>query len=591
MGYFFFESFPMNFVYSVCSIFCSAAFDHQRSHAELMGAVNSGSLERVQVFFEGGDAKQLEALLGMKDAKFNTALIAALKNGKSEIAQFLIDKMTPDHLGMTDDEDNTALLVALKNRNEEIANILAGKMSEDQLCMENIFGLSALTLSLINGDLNVARILIDKMSGYRLEMQAYNSYFLDDEDGFTPLMMALQRGYLEIAQVLFEKLSSHQLGAQTESDITALSVAFSFGYIDFAQQILDKIGKYHVDLRALQQMLNEATPQAEKIAKMLVDRMDGQLNRRDCNGCTVLMLAACAGNLKIMQTLIEKMSINQLQEQLNIPDAQGRTALMLAVCNGKEEIVQMLMRNMSVEQQQKQLNIKDVDACTALMLSCNVETTRMLIAYMSPDDIAKQLTVQDSMGCTALMCTRDENVALFLLDNMSQDQLNVHNKMGRAALIEKLEAGRFVSARKIIDKMSVEQLGVKRFNGRTMLMHAIPENIVYSRERDESVLAIIDKIIKEDVELLGERDQQGATALTIAIRNGCWDIAQVLIDRMRIEHMDLTSGTELLALINGRVKIMDEQGESVRTMSCWRLSRRRWSYCKKDVDDNCENVL
>jgi len=108
----------------------------------------------------------------------------------------------------------------------------------------------------------------------------------------------------------------------------------------------------------LKLMLNEDIPFEKKKGKMdYLIRMGADVNAKDDQDRTLLMLASKNGYKEMVEILLEKGA------NIEAKDRGGETALMKASENGKKEIVEMLLKKGANPEE------KDKDGWTALMLA------------------------------------------------------------------------------------------------------------------------------------------------------------------------------------------------------------------------------
>jgi ankyrin repeat protein len=123
---------------------------------------------------------------------------------------------------------------------------------------------------------------------------------------------------------------------------------------------------------------------AEELIKNKID-----LDCRDNEGNTPLMIAAKNGDLKIVSALISAGA------QVNLQNNEGMSALMFAVLNNQEAIIHTLI------QARANLNLKTFDNITALMLAIFNNTNPSLIRSLI--NAGAKVNVCDKTGWTCLM--------------------------------------------------------------------------------------------------------------------------------------------------------------------------------------------
>lgn len=125
---------------------------------------------------------------------------------------------------------------------------------------------------------------------------------------------------------------------------------------------------------------------AEKIKEAVMN--GANVNAKDNDGWTALMLIAYDGNKKAAEVLVK------YGTDVNAGDKNGVTALMKAVSKGYNEIAALLLAH------EANVNAKDKDGNTALMLVARegrVELAELLLKHNA------DVNAEDNFGMTALM--------------------------------------------------------------------------------------------------------------------------------------------------------------------------------------------
>ena len=152
---------------------------------------------------------------------------------------------------------------------------------------------------------------------------------------------------------------------------------------------------------------------------MLINRAD--VNAKNQNGCTALILASLNGNYEIVIELVNRGA------EVNLQDTFGWTALMTASRKGHYEIVRVLL-NYDADP-----NIQANDGLTALMLASNYKRNQIVMELINHN---ADVNLQNRQGNTALHSlllekvtdTTIEIVKLLLSDITSFEKVNKRNK-------------------------------------------------------------------------------------------------------------------------------------------------------------------
>lgn len=167
----------------------------------------------------------------------------------------------------------------------------------------------------------------------------------------TPLMEAAVKGCSKIAKLLIAKGAN--VNARSVKGETALSLAMSSKYSDIECLVLETPllsaevvsaakpvveGGNPVSTKAsddVESSLKEKCQDPTKMVKVLVDN-GADVNSKDPNGRTLLMIAAIRGYTEIAKLLIAKGA------DVNVKSDKNETALSLAKANNNNEIIRLL---------------------------------------------------------------------------------------------------------------------------------------------------------------------------------------------------------------------------------------------------------
>ncbi len=203
-------------------------FEHYKNPLERLSKTNDALINAAA----SGDLKQVETTLkqgastGAWDKTGRNALVQAVKNGHSNIVNFLLER-AGTNINIQNGAGMTPLMAAASDSHTDIMNALLEKKAD--VALKDHRGRTALLWAIIDGN--------DKGSVALLEKGANP----DDRyaNGWTPLMVAARDNMLETAYILTEKKAD--VNAADKKGLTALMVAASHGY-DWITQILVQNG-------------------------------------------------------------------------------------------------------------------------------------------------------------------------------------------------------------------------------------------------------------------------------------------------------------------------------------------------------------
>ena len=118
-----------------------------------------------------------------------------------------------------------------------------------------------------------------------------------------------------------------------------------------------------------------------KVSKILDSKaIKSDVNAKDKNGDTALILAANNGKVEVVEKLLGKGA------DVNLADKNGNTALIWAANNGKVEVVEKLLAKGA------DVNLANKDGYTALMLAASngkVEVVKLLLNKLGLSEVVE----------------------------------------------------------------------------------------------------------------------------------------------------------------------------------------------------------
>jgi ankyrin repeat protein len=298
------------------------------------------------------------------------------------------------------------------------------------------------------------------------------------------------------------------------------------------------------------------------------------LQAKNHNGMTALILAAQEGHIEAMKLLIDK------KADVNVKDNIGATALMLAAQNVHIEAMKVLIENdadVNAESEDKytalmkaaqkghieamkllidkkaDVNAKAKNKATALILAAEggyAEAVKLLIEKKADVNVAAYNGTTALMGAT--IKGNIESIKLLIENGADVDAKNSYNN---TALILAAQKGHIEAMKLLIDKKA--DVNEKSDDNMTALMFAAKNGHV------EAVKLLIEK--KADV---NAKTNYGSTALMLAARNGQIEAMKLLIENgadVNEKTKDNTTAL-MLAVQNGKtetVKFLIENGADI----------------------------
>lgn len=294
-----------------------------------------------------------------------------------------------------------------------------------------------------------------------------------------PIHIACVSGHEAIIDLLLN--NGANVNAQDGSGATPLMEACRIGNLDLVQFLLKKGANTHLKNAYGWSPLHFASGfGTEKVISFLIQGDRASLDFKTSFGSTALCLAIKRRHPEIVQLLLK------MEARVDMRDNKGRTPLIRAACVDHESIMTMILTTMrQTEKGQALINARDDEGWTALAMVAGrgfVAGTRLLLKHDA------ECNIQDNTGRTALhtaIASNHAEIATLILDRR----------------------------RKIL-------LGDRE--DRTLLMVAVMEQDVVAMDwilghEDESAQ-------------INARDNQGSTALMLAVEHGFIAGVQRLID-------------------------------------------------------------
>jgi len=451
--------------------------------------------------------------------------IQAVENGYFEIVKFLAEKY-PDAINQVLRDGTLSLLTPAKKGYFEIVKFLTEK-HPNLIHKVDVDSFTPFLTAAAEGHLDIVKFLVE--TDPNVINQAH-------KDGATALDFALQRRHFKIAELLIKKNPTlahkrekdgytHFFRAATEGDFDVINL-FVEAYPDVINQVLSD---YQIALCLAAQKGHL------EIVKFLTEKYPSLINKADGNGFTPFLTAAVEGHFETVKFLVETYPdvINQV-----LPD--NTTALYLATDIGNFEIVKFL-----IDQDRSLINKAD-----------NAGDTPLLEAIRNGKF----------------------EIAVFLVENGANPELTAANKnayesaQGNQKLIQKIKEARekfvFFEA---IESDSLEKVKFL-INKNPHLVHKVENDgfTPFLRAIADGRADIVNLFVETDRTVINQTlPPYQKNALNLAMENGHFDIAKLLIERdpKLIHAVDQNGSTAILTAIYAdnfeAVQFLAENGASL----------------------------
>ncbi|XP_059147597.1 uncharacterized protein LOC131935253 [Physella acuta] len=456
--------------------------------------INSDGISALMLASAMGHAKTVEVLLGyevdvnVKCKSGLTALMLAALGGFEDVVDLLI-KHNAD-CNMVNDINKSCLIIAAENRNVRIVKSLLDNQADYTIVDEN--GYNALIYAAQNGFSDIVQALISKGA----------SINTTNNKGENAFVLAVKAGHAEVVELLIKQGADYDGGIPMPSFSHSRNLELqelAFGRIldlvaDAVYREPMSVVKILKQVEELKHFLKNAETDAtfdkdtsikipalilatqldftEVVKVLLLPKID--VNVKDEDGNTSLMIACFYGNSEIAKLLITALS------NVNLKNEMDFTALHMAVENGMTEIVEMLI------EKKCDLEAKAKHGVNALLLAC----------FFGHDNIV-ELLLRNDVNCN---CVLNNGVSPLMLAS---------NRGFSNIVTQLLEKGAKIDLFEI--KQRLTALTLASIDGHTEIV----EKICQSKKFKESIMNF--------------QDSNGYTALMDASYNGRVDTVAFLL--------------------------------------------------------------
>ncbi|XP_065343666.1 uncharacterized protein LOC135941846 [Cloeon dipterum] len=477
--------------------------------------------ENRNVMFYGLKSKEMILYLNRKNSEFikavdtlqNTLLLYAIEffyMVDRDVVHWLINESGID-LNAVDDEGNSAFIVACMRRKWDFVETLLTKDVDIQV---------------------------------------------KDEEGKNPLHYAAESGYFDLVQKLIERGVNPTL----KDNLGKNTMHYALQHLDIVKSLDRELAKEVTkDKNTSLHIAIGIYDYSIEVIRWLLDEAQVDVNAKNLNGETALMIACSKNRFEVIQILVEK------KADVSIQDNKGRTALHHAARSGHLDLVKILFDHMASE--------KDEDG------SLNIQQTLVeLVKHVDKEDNTLLVLAMESSE------KFDESVISWLVDNKKLD-LNAVNCNGESALLlackhRKWDAVDILLSREDtiigskdqkertplhwaafsgnldVVQMLVERgadLTLKDSDGMNVMHHALKdlETVKFLHNLNKGLVTEITKngstcfhlavirgspevirwLVDEGIEVdLDKSNELGLTALLLACRKNMWEVVEFLVD-------------------------------------------------------------
>ncbi|KAI1737533.1 ankyrin repeat-containing domain protein [Xylaria scruposa] len=249
-----------------------------------------------------------------------TPLLIAAMNGYEAIVGLLLEKgADPSHV---DDDGQTALMRATWSGHDGVIKVLLADQRVN-VNFKDKKGWDPLLLAAYKGHEAVVKLLL---SDPRVDANSVDSH------GRTPLALAATKGNKKLAEILW---TNERVRDNSASVSIGLFHAVENGYIDIVRLFIDEVNYDSKQNAVISASMNGHG----MMVKFLLAAYDMDPNLQNSSGETLLFLAAEAGHIQVVESLLQTSRVN-----LERADPHRLyTPLIIASLNGHEMMVKLLL--------------------------------------------------------------------------------------------------------------------------------------------------------------------------------------------------------------------------------------------------------
>ncbi|GCB24470.1 ankyrin repeat domain-containing protein 50 [Aspergillus awamori] len=272
------------------------------------------------------------------------------------------------------------------------------------------------------------------------------------------------------------------------------------------------------------------------VVELLLQHPEVDVNAQDTDGLTALHIAAGEGHMLVVELLLQHPEVD-----VNAQDTDGLTALHIAAGEGHMPVVELLLQHPRVD-----VNVQDTDGLTALHIAAGEEYSPIVELLLQKPKL--DVNTQDIEGLAALHDAAYEGrlLSLKLLLQHTGIIVNKQDKCGLTALHKAANKGHLPTVELLLQHPEMD-VNVRDTRGRTPLWWAVvhqPE--VASRLLDDTRIAV------------NIMDGQGSSYLHLAVQTSNNSLVNKLLARYDIDpNLEDESGRTALSYAkeNGDISI------------------------------------
>ena len=282
----------------------------------LMEAVKNGRTETARILLENN------ADIHLKNKSGEAAYMLARDK---EIKILFLKKGIPYDINQKNEFENTELMNAIQDDDLNYTQLLLKNAANANVNIQSKYGETALMIAARKKDIAFLKLLIQH--GAKVNIK--------DKYETTALMIASRAGHISHIELLIK--NGAKLNFISDSDETALTMADS---IDVLKFLLENGADINLkDRKGRTALMDTAWKYIGPERLEFLLNQGARINETDNNGLTALMLAAQEENLSSVETLLKNGADTKIKSK------KGQTALMIAEEKGFKKIIKVLKKH------------------------------------------------------------------------------------------------------------------------------------------------------------------------------------------------------------------------------------------------------
>lgn len=359
--------------------------------------------------------------VGSRDSLQKTPLMRAVEKGHLEVVDLFLSRKDVVIDAVDDREQTTLWLAAFFGQPEIVKRLLS--RPDVAINKKNKYGESVLFAAAWSGSLETVKLLLARPDiqvdynrktpiikaaerGNKAMMRMFLEYAEKRSAKFNisdALYNAAENGHTDIVRTLLN-IDPELLNAKDKSGFTPLALAARRAKIETVRTLLEFP---NIDVNASDPLhwaiswgLNQSESDSYEILRLLLERPDINVYGLDCNGDSVLSVAAERGNVKILGLLLQRHRQGIFNFELNVRRSQGLTPLCWAICREHPKAAQLLLSEPDIS-----VNQPDDSGHTPLIWAAWMGQWEIVQRLLERQDI--ELEAKDNSGRTAVEVARE----------------------------------------------------------------------------------------------------------------------------------------------------------------------------------------